>query len=68
MKTKIHEIVEPKDVLSEGLNDVKGGSGGFWKDLLDSIHLCLSGCSTGEKETKPDKSNRTADTPNIPLI
>ena len=53
---KFKEIIEPKDVLSEGLNDIKGGSAGWWKDLLDSINLCLSGCSTGQKNTKMEDS------------
>nr|WP_314498304.1 hypothetical protein [uncultured Prevotella sp.] len=56
MKIKFNEIVEPKDVLSEGLNDIKGGSAGWWKDLLDSINLCLSGCSTGQRKPKPDET------------
>ena len=28
------------------------GNSGFWKDLLDSIAVCSTGCSTGEKTEK----------------
>ena len=52
IKLKFNEIVEPKDVLTNSLNDVKGGNSGFWKDLLDSIAVCSTGCSTGEKTEK----------------
>ncbi len=62
---KFKEIIEPKDVFSEGLNDIKGGSAGWWKDLLDSINLCLSGCSTGQKNTKMEDS-QTQPTPDTP--
>ena len=57
-KIKFREIVSPNDVLTEGLSDIYGG--GFWKDLLDSLHLCGSGCSTGERKSTTTKGN-TAD-------
>ena len=60
---RFNEIVEPKDVLSEGLNDIKGGSASWWKDLLDSINLCLSGCSTGQKSPTPDEPESESDSP-----
>lgn len=56
-KIKITELVSPNDVLTEGLSDIHGGS--IWKDLLDSLHLCGSGCSTGER--KPTTKDNTTD-------
>lgn len=36
-KIKFRELVSPNDVLTDVLSDIHGG--GFWKDLLDSLHL-----------------------------
>lgn len=61
MKLKFNEIVEPKDVLTNSLNDIKGGNSDFWKDLLDSIAVCSTGCSTGEKNEKLKEKSVSSD-------
>lgn len=56
-KFKFRELVSPNDVFTNGLSDIHGG--GFWKDLLDSLQLCGSGCSTGERKPTTTKGNTT---------
>lgn len=57
---KFTEIVAPHDIISEGLSDIRGG--GFWKDLLEGLHLCGSGCSTGKRKPTTTTGDTTGTT------